>query len=385
MNVSSFAFVTQTPDKDENVPVESADNEEELSQKCMKLSLSEPLRKGLLSIDRLHTFVHSNNIKKIEDMQLNIAERNVIRDLFAGFDEDIRDWMIKLEEQSINTNVYSAFIRDYISYEFLVQKEHSFSVLILLNYSKLFKITPETAFGEMFNISMKDTFCSNCDLIKSKPNDFNLHVSNVAYLKRKLNDDCESFDDSIRDPDYSQESADESESDGCDSPSSVQKKQGQLSKIGNVSQLPISVNPFEDSDEDVYEFTEVISVNPFESEALGDEYKTAGNENFKPQKMSSLKNDEESSRQCSICEKTFGNKYNLKVHLVQVHRKSVPNMTVYHCPLCDFVTASKICLERHRVTHSKTKKKSGYEAVCSICYEKFANSSSLRRHKNRKH
>ena len=97
------------------------------------------------------------------------------------------------------------------------------------------------------------------------------------------------------------------------------------------------------------------------------------------------KYDEESNRQCSICGKSFGTKYNLKLHLIQVHRKRVPNMTVHQCSLCAFITGSKKCMERHMLTHSRIKKKGGYEAVCSICHEKFANSSSLKRHKNRKH
>ena len=75
------------------------------------------------------------------------------QDLFAGFDEDIKDWMLKMEENALEKKFYSKFIRDYITYEFLVEKEHSFEVLILLNYSRLYSVWPEAAVADNFNIA----------------------------------------------------------------------------------------------------------------------------------------------------------------------------------------------------------------------------------------
>ena len=171
------------------------------------------------------------------------------------------------------------------------------------------------------------------------------------------------------------------ESDTVDSEESgvVQNLRGKCN-IKYVRESQCSVNPFAESDDDVYEFKDddpVCSVNPFSSDE---------NKQFKPQKMSSLKACKDSNHQCSLCEKTLTTKYNLKLHLVQVHRVKVPNMSVYQCPSCDFITGSKICFVRHRETHSSKKSKKAGEAIlCNICHESFANSSSLRRHKRRKH
>ena len=377
MKVNSRAFVTETPQKVECVSGESI-NDDEPSPRNPRLSISEPLKDGMLSIERVHLFVHANKIEKIEDMKLKIAERNIIRDLFAGFDQEIKDWMIKMEEYATETELYSKFIRDYISYEFLVQKEHSFTVLILLNFTKFFKLSPETAFSEVFNISMEETFCNKCESI----HEVDIRAKNIAYLKKVLTDNfSESLDDSTFDPNYVGESEGGSGTDVSEESVVLQNLSGE-DNLGNPWKCQLSVNPFEESVDDVYEFNDDnlgVSVNPFTSDD--------NNKQFKPQKMSSLKTSKDSNHhhQCTLCEKTFSAKYNLKLHLIQVHRRKVPNITVYQCSSCDFITGSKMLYARHKETHSNIKTKRDTGAQCNICHESFANSSSLRRHKNRKH
>ena len=138
------------------------------------------------------------------------------------------------------------------------------------------------------------------------------------------------------------------------------------------------MNPFEDSDEDVYEFKDedVCSVNPFAADL---------SYNFNPQRTSSLRNPKEKLHECHECEKCFGTKHNLKLHLIQVHRIRVPNMTVYTCSSCDFLTGSKVCLTRHKVTHSSKPNRKEGQAICNVCHLKVFNDQSLKRHKKRKH
>ena len=102
------------------------------------------------------------------------------------------------------------------------------------------------------------------------------------------------------------------------------------------------------------------------------------------------------SHNCGHCDGKFSNKYNLKLHLVQVHRVFPEGMVIYKCPGpdCQFVTGSRICYNRHAVTHGgKHEVKvhscksfcSSCKATCSYCNMDFANRSSLKRHHQRKH
>lgn len=374
MEVNSSAIIMETPAKDDvaSDSAEFSDGEPKEDLRCQRLSVSSsgPLQTGLSAIDRLHTFLHTNELMKIEDMKLTLTLRNSIRELFVNFDQDISDWILRMEEHATETNVYSTFIRDYISYEFLVLKEHSFAVLALLNYIKKFKLSPETAFGEIFNISVTETFCRRCN-----NEDVDFCLKNLVYLKRLINQESEALDDSYLDKSYRDDSYVSVSSDNSNE--SASKK----SSGDEYREIRMSVNPFDDSSEDVYEFNDEpdLGLNPFELET--EENKQDRSKGFKPSKTSSVKD----TNICSICGKVFSTKYNMKLHLIQVHRLSVPNMTELRCPYCDFITGSKVLLIRHKETHSKDKTKRKCEIVCNICNERFANKSSLRRHNRRKH
>ena len=65
-----------------------------------------------------------------------------------------------------------------------MEKEHSFEVLILLNYSRLYSVCPETAFTDIFNISLEDTYCSICVPSKFKDGDYDYEENNIGYLRK---------------------------------------------------------------------------------------------------------------------------------------------------------------------------------------------------------
>ena len=99
---------------------------------------------------------------------------------------------------------------------------------------------------------------------------------------------------------------------------------------------------------------------------------------------------------CGHREGKFSNKYNLKLHLVQVHRIFPEGMIIYKCPDldCQFVTGSRIWYNRHAVTHGRKPEVkvdscksscSSCKTTCSYCHMDFANRSSLKRHHQRKH
>ena len=387
MNINSQAIVFETPEKSDQPSTSAAVEltcsvEEDLTQRYQRLSVSEHLKTGILSIDRLHSFVHSNQLRKIEYMKLTLQLRNSIRDLFSGFDQDINDWIMNMESHATENGLYSRFIRDYISYEFLVQKEHSFAVLVLLNYIEKFKLSAETAFAEIFNISINDTFCSKCVSVHE---DIDFYQENVRYLKKIISDDTESLDDSYLDQDYHEESDVTSDSDDDSDNSATSKKSRNKSSNIRASEK-VSVNPFDDSVEDVYEYKdeEVLGVNPFHTDLEDETPKQGGSKGFNPQKMSSLKYDQDKTRECHICDKVFSTNYNMKLHLIQIHGLQVPNIRTYTCISCDFITGSRVLLIRHKETHTKIKSKKE-EVVCRICNVRFANKSSLKRHVSRKH
>lgn len=362
MKINSCAITVETPEKSESTSLKSPKLNEDSTQ---RLCPSKELSSALQAVQRFHIFCHSNQINSIEDMKLDLKVRNCIRDLFAGFDEDLDDWIIEKEERFTESKHFTSFLRDYIHLEFYVQKEHSFSVLVLLNYIRMFKLTPEIAFAEVFNLSLKETFCEQCST-----NDINeLYVRNLKYLRTVLNSNSD-IDDSVGDPDYDEtQRKDESSSDEFSNEVDSQTGRQTETYEKNLKQTcmtkqKMTANPFVDSDEDdVYVFNDLqeYGVNPF---ALSDEdeVKVAkSTKAFAPQKMSSVKDNQNKTNQCDHCPKTFGSRYNLNLHLIQVHRIFPPKMTIFQCQQCTFVTGNKVLYSRHEKTHSrKTKSKVAY-------------------------
>ena len=76
----------------------------------------------LESIARLHKFCHSHSLLKLEEMRLSIPLRDQIRDKFSNFTNDVISWLIDMECVAMTNEEFATITRDYIHYEFDVQK-----------------------------------------------------------------------------------------------------------------------------------------------------------------------------------------------------------------------------------------------------------------------
>ena len=380
MKVNSFASVVNTPKKGED---------EGSGEKLFGLrsSPSAELRSLLQNIDRLHKFCHFLRIESIDSFKLKIDTRNQIREIFGGFDEKISLWILESEKTSRESGKFSLFFQDYVHFEFRVKKDHSFLVLLLLNYMKRFSITVDEAYLDLFKLNVETTYCSDC----SKDHDLHIQKVNLAYIRKKIVSDTDSID-SGSDKEFvlCQEnvdsSLDESSEDGSDKGKLKERTEDQ---VVFKEEKKVNCNPFHSGSEsdDVYRFTEEVSTNPFLS-SEGEPDMISCKKTSTP-RTSSVNVLNRQAHHCDYCEGKFQSKHNLKIHLVGVHRIFPDGMKVFECPEqnCKFVTGSRICYNRHAATHlRKPKVKSNTPKIsCSYCQMVVANRSSLRRHVKRKH
>ena len=155
----------------------------------------------------------------------------------------------------------------------------------------------------------------------------------------------------------------------------------------------LNTNPFVESvgkSDDPYEFMEDSSelCNPFlVSEDDDENIACQSTPKTSSVKKSRLKHD------CEHCMKQFSSKYNLSLHLIQVHRIFVSGIKVFECPevSCRFVVGSQILYNRHATTHVRRAarrnvcKISSLRRNCNICGLSLSNPSALKRHIRRKH
>lgn len=395
MKVNSFAANVETPVK--KVAEESANLLEEESESVERCSPSSELQSLLKRIVRIHKFRHSPVVKCIEKIKLSLKIRNELRSLFDGFDYDESDWIIELEANCTESGQFSAFVRKYISFEFRVQLQYSFCVFLLLNYMKEFSLDAETAFVDIFKLKVENTFCSSCSA--SGMSILMIEKENLNYLKKVYEVVTNvSFEDSDCDPDFDMKNCDDIDSSSVETCSDDEMSKNKLvrKERTNKEELHHS-NPFvsDDDSNDVYRFSEELDCNPFVTTGGDDldyqRWKFCTNSNkLDVPKMSSVKDKTRMKvSKCDHCEGQFKSNYNLKLHMIQVHRIFFDDVTVYDCPeySCKFVTGSRICYNRHAATHIRKPKikVNSSKVQCRNCPMVLANMSSLRRHEKRKH
>lgn len=78
------------------------------------------------------------------------------------------------------------------------------------------------------------------------------------------------------------------------------------------------------------------------------------------------------SFKCDYCDKIFGSRYNLQIHLV-VHTKE----RNYQCDQCGNSYGTKTALKNHKFTHLEVK-----NFTCDICHKKFKSNHRLYAHKS---
>lgn len=74
---------------------------------------------------------------------------------------------------------------------------------------------------------------------------------------------------------------------------------------------------------------------------------------------------------CNICDRGFGNKSNLRSHLISHSTENVP------CDLCGGIFKNRISLQSHKKTH---KPESARSFACGVCNKTFHNRNHLNRH-----
>ena len=196
--------------------------------------------------------------------------------------------------------------------------------------------------------------------------------TNCSVLRSKL--DFDTLDDSFDDPDFD-------------------------------SNLAVNHDSSDDS-EDVYTFVDESDFfnpfvkqssnsfcNPFHENATATVIPSQPVEitpdSFNPFAASSPKCDKRTEQGikniCSYCDVRFFSNYNMKQHMISIHKIFSPGMKVFKCDFdkCNFVTGSKIMFVRH---HHKSVQIVGSNAKpsCPVCHAKFFNLSSLKRHMKRK-
>ena len=191
-------------------------------------------------------------------------------------------------------------------------------------------------------------------------------------LRSKLDFDC--LDDSFDDPDFD-------------------------------TKLAVNQDTSDDS-EDVYSFVDESDFfNPFVKQTSNNSFCNPFHQNesvlpnqpvksppdgFNPFAASSPKGDKRVENGiknvCSYCDVKFSSSYNLKQHMVSIHKIFSPGMKIFKCDFnkCNFVTGSRMMFVRHN--HSKFVQTGGsiVKPSCPVCHVQFFNPSSLKRHMQRK-
>lgn len=194
--------------------------------------------------------------------------------------------------------------------------------------------------------------------------------NNCNVLRGRLDFNC--LDDSFDDPDYCVKKNEDTSKDSDD-----------IYSFGEEEFF----NPFEEND------SNNSFVNPFEENLSNGPRETAIKmaEDFNPFATSSptsdIKNEKALKKEniCPHCEIKYSSNYNLKQHIISVHKIFPPGITIFKCSKgsCDFVTGNRVQFSRH--THARQTQPSTVKTFCQVCGVQFFNPSSLKRHIGRVH
>ena len=211
--------------------------------------------------------------------------------------------------------------------------------------------------------------------------------NNCNILKSRIVEE-DILDDSFADPDYGETNKYES----SDEESDVYKFQDETDFVNPFEKIKMP-DPVVDISDFVNSFVEHKNedfVNPFETEredALAIQ-SVSPNANFNPFAASSptILAKLKSEKACPYCDKIFPSNYNMKQHIISIHKIFPDGLTIFKCDDidCNFVTGSRAMFSRH--SHAKFVRPCNRTAkpMCQVCHKQFCNPSSLKRHVIRK-
>ena len=239
---------------------------------------------------------------------------------------------------------------------------------------------------QLLNAFLSELLCVLCIECAEDSKEELVRRNNCHVLKNRIVVE-DTLDDSFHDPDY----LDKNKYESSDEDSDIYKFHDETDFVNPFETIKMP-DPVVEVSEFVNPFVKLDNkddfVNPFEREGSSTIQSEKSNFNFNPFASSSPKNvaDAKGEKVCPHCDKIFPSNYNLKQHLISIHKIFPEGLTIYKCDDkgCNFVTGSRAMFSRHsqakfvQPCHRNTK------PMCPVCHQQFCNPSSLKRHVIRK-
>ena len=358
-----------TPEK--NIPCEAN------IKRPIRFSASREQNELMISMKRSHSFLIHSQVKfsELERSGLYLSAVDDIQKYFKENMPDLHDCILKQEEAAIKIGEFCETKKKYISEEFDIPAEYSFLTICILCYAQEHNVSVAESANDLLCLFADELICEECS---SSTVEHYVEENNFSVMKSLLNkslldvsheDPFGSCDDSYCDPVFNPDLDLESKSSESDR---SQHKDCQNILESSFESLEI-FNPFAKPETD----SQIIN------STMRSNCKT---ERLFPAESSPIQHCKKRQIICKFCDKSFNKMFNLKMHLVHVHKYFPEGMTVYKCPVpdCTFVAGNKIIFNRH--SHKKNVASSLSNSVfCNLCNERFATKGSLARHIGRIH
>jgi len=339
-----------------------------------RFSPSKSLLKLLTNAARIHSFqfhieVEFTNLSAVTFLDRKLVD--YISEYFNSESPDVPDLIVKLEIIALEESFFGIFLKEYISEEFSIPSEYSFCVFAVLNYMKLFELPVEDALCDIFKVSSSELSCEICITGAGDKSELARRI-NCSVLRSKLDFDC--LDDSYDDPDFNTKVVNQDTSDDSEDVYSFVDESDFFNPFVKETSNNSFCNPFQ--------LNESVSPSQQPVESTPDGFNPFAASSPKVKKRA----EKENKNVCSHCDAKFSSSYNMKQHMISIHKIFSPGMKIYKCDFskCNFVTGSRIMFARHN--HSKSVQIVGnnVKPSCPVCHAQFFNSSSLKRHIKRK-
>ena len=350
-----------------------------------RVSPSQEMKRLLEGLNRVHYFQFHKEVALVDLKEMSFFTSKLNKKLghFFNFESpDIPDLIHQLESIALTGGYFTSFLKQFISEDFSTPEEYSFSIITVLNYIYCYGISIEDALVEIFLLAPYESVCELCIEVSGKDNKqiASKHF-NLLLLQRKLSeqqDNADSYDDA----DYKQFSS------GCSDSSTNDLVENEEDVYNYDSDSdPNIFKPFNPFNADFSK--ELPTQLPSTSARLDANLNSTMT--FNPfNKLLPYKDKEikvtSPVTDCPHCVKTFKTNYNMKQHIISVHKIALDGMKMFRCQVktCQFVTGSRVQYSRHNHEDNKVKNKH-FKPVCNYCNEIFFNDSSLKRHLKRLH
>ena len=258
---------------------------------------------------RVHSFLRHEEIQFFDLRSFNMTGKTADELSRALQDFDVPDVIKRMEEIAVKRNYFTPFLSKYVSEEYCIQEDYSFTAVALLHYIDKKSVNVGEAVTELLELSSSQSICKLCCTTglnaTEKEKIAKLHNFEVLKTLRKHESDSD------KDISLSDDSKDDAlYIDSNDKEQSSEASNETMSDFDLQSHIR-EFNPFDSSDEDDQSLEEkrsdvnsTISFNPFDEEDSDSDHE---------QKKSTPK----SMVECKHCQRKFSNRNNMKQHLVR--------------------------------------------------------------------